>query len=525
VNRYIVYCRKSSEAEDRQVLSIESQRNEIRRFAEREQLRIVAVIEEAKSAKVPGRPLFNNLMKRIERGDADGILAWSPDRIARNAVDSGTIIYFLDTGKLKDLKFPSYSFENTSQGKFVLAIAFAQSKHYVDSLSENVLRGNRTKREHGWLPGRAPIGYCNARSQSGEKIIVSDPDRFVLVQRLWHLLLSGGYSVTQLCDLARNDMTLRTPQRKRLGGYPLSLSGLYRVFCNPFYAGQIAYQGQWFSGRHESMISVDQFEKAQVILGRSNAVRPKSHVFAYTGLIRCGRCGASVTAEEKVNRHGSHYVYYHCTHKNRTINCRERVIDENTLEREIVALLRGMQVNNGELQQALFTIEEERKKESDALGKARHAAEGTLSALSREAANLTTMRYRELIGDEEFRETRTKLLRQQATIKDRLARLNEEQWIEPSRRLFLFNNRAVFWLLHGTAAEKRLILSTVGSNPTVLSRKLNISARNPYLILRGPHPICEMQSLVNDVRTFFLEHPEVEVPLLPDIPSSLGATV
>jgi DNA invertase Pin-like site-specific DNA recombinase len=520
VHRYFVYCRKSSEAEDRQMLSIESQRNELRRYAEREALTIVAAMEEAKSAKSPGRPVFNNLMKRVERGEADGILAWHPDRLARNALDGGTVIHFLDIGHLTDLKFPTYTFENTAQGKFMLAIAFGQSKYYVDSLSEHVLRGNRAKRERGWLPGRAPIGYLNGRSEAGEKIIVSDPNRFPLVQQLWNLLLSRGYSVTQLCDMAANEMTLRTPQGKRRGGYPLSLSGLYRVFCNPFYAGQIAHDGQWHPGKHEPMIGVAQFEQAQVILGRTTAARPKTHDFAYTGLMRCGRCGASVTAEEKVNRHGSHYVYYHCTHKKLSVECREKVVEERKLEEEIVSFLRGMHVDASELQQALAIIDEDRKKERDAGSMAKQAVSSALDASRRELANLTTMRYRDLIEDDEFVRERNKLLRQQAGLEDRLTKLNAEQWIEPSQRLFLFNNRAIFWLTHGGIKEKRLILATAGSNPTLMSKELNIDAHNPFLILRRSRTTCDMSGLVNDVRTFFLEHPEVTIPLLPEIPAT-----
>ena len=90
-------------------------------------------------------------------------MAWHPDRLARNALDGGQIIHLLDKGKLADLRFPTYTFENTSQGKFMLAIMFGQSKYYVDSLIENVRRGNRTKREKGWLPGLAPTGYLNTR--------------------------------------------------------------------------------------------------------------------------------------------------------------------------------------------------------------------------------------------------------------------------------------------------------------------------------------------------------------------------
>jgi DNA invertase Pin-like site-specific DNA recombinase len=85
------------------------------------------------------------MIARIDRGEADGILAWHPDRLARNALDGGRIIHLLDTGRLGDLKFPTYTFENTSQGKFMLAIMFGQSKYYVDALSENIRRGNRNE--------------------------------------------------------------------------------------------------------------------------------------------------------------------------------------------------------------------------------------------------------------------------------------------------------------------------------------------------------------------------------------------
>ena len=147
--KYIAYCRKSLEDEGRQVLSIISQQTEIKEFAKRENLEIIAWFTEAKTAKKPGRVKFEEMMKTIESGKADGIVAWNPDRLARNSVDGGRIIYDLDTGKIKDLKFPTFWFEDTSQGKFMLSIAFGQSKYYVDNLSENVKRGIRQKLRRG----------------------------------------------------------------------------------------------------------------------------------------------------------------------------------------------------------------------------------------------------------------------------------------------------------------------------------------------------------------------------------------
>ena len=118
--RYFLYARKSTDSEEKQVLSIEAQLFELRVYAERERLKIVEEFIEARTAKVPGRPVFDNLIARLEKGEADGIVAWHPDRLARNSVDGGRIVYLLDTGRLRSLKFPTFWFESTPQGKFMV---------------------------------------------------------------------------------------------------------------------------------------------------------------------------------------------------------------------------------------------------------------------------------------------------------------------------------------------------------------------------------------------------------------------
>jgi DNA invertase Pin-like site-specific DNA recombinase len=499
------------------VLSIESQQQELKRYAEREKLQIVETKEEARSAKNLGRPVFNELLRRIERGEADGILAWHPDRLARNALDGGRVIQLLDTGNLKSLKFPTYTFENTSQGKFMLAIMFGQSKYYVDSLSENVRRGNRTKRERGWLPGLAPMGYLNGRSETGEKIIVPDPDRFPIMKRLWGLLLSGGYSVPQLLDIATNEMGLRTPKRRRTGGGPLSVSGTYRIFSNPFYTGQLVHENQSYPGKHEPLVTLAQFERTQELLGKGDRARSKRHVFAYTGLMHCGTCGGSITAENKINRYGSRYVYYHCTHKRANVACREKCLEEGQLEEQVLGFLRNIYLDQKEIEEALAAVEEEGKKEHGSDDRIRQSIEGALASCTRSLENLTKLRYRELIGDEEFVRQRAELNREESQLKERLEQLKTELWIEPSRNLFFFSNRAAFWLMHGTATEKRLILSTVGSNLTIKAKKLSIDARKPFQILQRSRSISTWCARVNDVRTFFRSEPEFVIPLLPEL--------
>ncbi|MDI2111373.1 MULTISPECIES: recombinase family protein [Bradyrhizobium] len=211
--RYLIYCRKSSETEDRQVASIESQLTTLQRtFEGRSEIEVVGIYEESFSAKAPGRVQFGEMLNRIERGDADGIVAWAPDRLARNSVDGGRLIYMLDCGVIRDLKFATYTFENNSQGKFMLQIMFGQSKYYSDALSDNVKRGNRTKIEKGWRPNQAPLGYLN---DPDTKTIVKDPIQFPLIRAMFELMLTGSYAPKQIAVIARDEWGFRSPNAEK----------------------------------------------------------------------------------------------------------------------------------------------------------------------------------------------------------------------------------------------------------------------------------------------------------------------
>jgi len=124
--KYFIYCRKSSESEERQIMSIEAQLTELREFAEKEGLEVIDEFCESRTAKEPGRPIFNEMLLKLEEGLADGVVSWSPDRLSRNSVDGGKVVYLVDLGKIKSLKFPTFLFDDSPHGKFNLSIAFSQ---------------------------------------------------------------------------------------------------------------------------------------------------------------------------------------------------------------------------------------------------------------------------------------------------------------------------------------------------------------------------------------------------------------
>ena len=327
--KYIIYCRKSQEDKDRQILSIPAQIAELKEFAKREHLEIVEIIEEEKTAKVPGREKFNEMVRKIEKGVAQGIIAWHPDRLARNSIDGGKIIYLLDDRKLLDLKFPQFWFDSTPQGKFMLGMAFNQSKYYVDNLSENVKRGIRHKLRNGIWPKTPPIGYVNNPKTKGIDI---DPERAKTMKKAFELFATERKSFTQISDfLFKNGIKTKV-------GKPLKVDQLKAMLSNSYYIGPFKYSGEVYQGSQKLFISKELFKRVQEKVHKIERPRGKGgHNFAFGGLMRCGECGAAITAEEKSKYfkrtdRKAHYIYYRCTKKIKP--CTQRYVEQNELEKQ-----------------------------------------------------------------------------------------------------------------------------------------------------------------------------------------------
>src|SRR3990172_8654484 len=145
-NKYFIYARKSSESEDRQILSIGSQINELKELAKRQKLDIKEIIQESKSAKAPGRPEFSNMLNRLYSGEAKGIICWKLDRLARNPVDGGSIIWAIKQNNI-EIVTPAQTYNQAGENSILMYIEFGMAQKYIDDLSKNVKRGLRAKAE------------------------------------------------------------------------------------------------------------------------------------------------------------------------------------------------------------------------------------------------------------------------------------------------------------------------------------------------------------------------------------------
>ena len=431
--KFFLYARKSTDVEDKQVLSIEAQITELRAFARNEKFDIIEELIEKQSAKIPGRPIFNSMLERIERGEANGIISWHPDRLARNSVDGGKIIYLLDCGNILALKFPQFWFEPTPQGKFMLNIAFGQSKYYVDSLSENVKRGMHQKVRRGEYPGLAPFEYFN---DPRTKNVAVDKRRAEILRKTFEFYAQGNSRLEDVSNfLAEQGIKTKNEKNWKRDKVSFTLS-------NPFYVGFFKYNKELYEGKHEPIISKKIFDIVQNILkqkGRPHH-KTKNKAQAFCGMLKCGTCGMGITGEYRVKRQkngNTHdYIYYHCTKKNKTIKCDEPCIRQESLDEQTSLLLQKFSLSADWATQLTAILEKD--KNSDAQSSVAFVQENksAIENIKTKLQRLLDSYLEQDIEREIYLEKKAKFMSEKKSLEEKIltAEQKRNSWLEPMRQ-------------------------------------------------------------------------------------------
>jgi DNA invertase Pin-like site-specific DNA recombinase len=358
--RYVLYARKSTESEERQVLSIDSQVKEMLQLAERENLDVKEIRQESHSAKTTGeRPVFNQIINDIRMGRFNGILTWAPDRISRNAGDLGKIVDLMDQKFLVEIRTFSQRFTNNPNEKFLLMILGSQAKLENDNRGVNVRRGFRARLEMGLWPNMAPLGYLSQKRMDKKCQVIVDPARAPIIKQIFAKVGYQHWSGRKIYHWLKFELNFHTR-----GNKPLTLSGIYRILDNHFYYGVFEYprgSGNWYQGRHKPLIKQELFEKTQAQLKRDQIVRENKE-FAFTKLFTCGLCGSGVSAEEKYKQlkdgTSARYIYYGCT-RARDRYCKNNYIREEELISQLIKIMDQVKINELGMR---YKLEEEIKR-------------------------------------------------------------------------------------------------------------------------------------------------------------------
>jgi len=323
---YFGYVRVSTVRQGEGV-SLDAQKEAIERYCAQQGLSLGQVFEEKETAAKQGRPVFADLISRLHRGDADGVVMHKIDRSARNLRDWATVGDLQDAGI--DVHFAAESVDFASRGGRLTAdIQAVIAADYIRNLREETIKGVKGRLKQGLYPFKAPIGYLD---NGGGKVKTIDPERGLLVRQTFELYATGEYSFTSLADeMTRRGLTGQLGKRVYKGK-------IERILSNPFYIGMIEVltTGETYQGVHEPLISVELYRRVQSRrLGRANKKRTK-HNYLYRGLFKCVDCHNSMIPEQQ-RRH----VYYRC----HTRKCQTTTVREDVIEQEILSTLSRLEV-------------------------------------------------------------------------------------------------------------------------------------------------------------------------------------
>ena len=474
--KFFLYARKSTEDEEKQVMSIEAQLTELEEFAKREKIEIAEKFIESKSAKKPGREIFNKMMEKVhDSKEPIGLIAWHPDRLARNSVDGGQIIYCVDIKKITSLRFPCFWFEPTPQGLFMLQVAFGQSKYYSDNLSENVKRGIRQKLRRGeWLT-KAPIGYIN---NSKTRNIEPDKTKARIIAKAFEEYAQGKHTLKSLSE--RLSFWGLVSGSGKLHGRSM----IQKILTNKAYIGIIMHYGESFEGSFPAIVSKATFDKVQEVLKlRARPRKSKiSHNFPFTGLFRCKECGGMITAQY-AHGNGGTYSYYRCT--KRLGPCSQRYLGESQLAEQLKDKISKVALCEDWKEKMLAQVkiwEKETRKSSHIFAQ---NLEIKIKQINAKLDKLINAFLDDSIEKETYLKKKDELIQTKKSLQQQKKDFGRKgnNWIEPLRNWILSAHQAEKFAFGNDYHGMKSFVKKIGTNHQLFNKKVSFALKTPYNIL------------------------------------------
>lgn len=494
---YLCYLRKSTDVEDKQVLSLEAQRDVISQYAKRHGLKIGKWVEEKCSARKPGRPLFNNVIEELDSGQYAGLISYKADRLTRNYVDLGKLDELLQSGvEIWDTNHGKYSVEN--DGAFILGLNAALAKRQVDNLSEDVKRGNKKKLERGQPPTYAPVGYKNVTLANKEKSWVPDPEKAHYIRKAYEWYVSGKFSLVGVAEKLNEDGFLSR------GGRKMRRSSLSNILKNPAYSGCFLHNGELVQGSYEPLVSKELWSKAQSLLSSRTQRKDKKskHFFMFKGFLFCSFCGCSITAEKQKG-----HVYYRCT-KSRG-RCEQPYIREEELAPQLNSIIDGVTLSEEQVETVREKLVELYEEDIDYHSINSKKLKTELSKLMEQKKKLfKKMMLGEVSSSDEemFSELREEVEERISLLEEKLRNLKHKSldWLEKSSNLLKLANQAKNLFETATREQKLELLNYVSSNRVLRGKEVVFEYNKPFILANELKTRKKKQSAFGADRSMWL---------------------
>lgn len=477
-------------------VSLEAQREEITRYADRHGLTIARWFEEKETAAKSGRPIFNAVVKDLMARKADGLIVHKIDRSARNFRDWARIGELADQGVAIHFATESLDFQSRG-GRLTADIQAVIASDYIRNLREEALKGLTGRLKQGLYPHMAPIGYLD---QGGGKAKIQDPATAPLVREMFELYATGEYPIRKLVE----EMDRRGLRNRN--GKPLAKTGIEKALANPFYCGiiRISTSEQCYRGVHKPLITASLFERVQDLKAGKCQKTKTRHLHTYRRLFACGHCGAALVAEKQKG-----HVYYRC----HTKGCLTRSVTEPSIDEAVLDCLSAVNMPKerfASIQQAL-----ENWAQGDGANSSKpHSLRLQIAQIDSRLDRLTDALIDGVIDKPTYERRNKAFLFERQKLKDQFRNLKNRRRKIRQLRKFLELVIDLAWL-HENAKppEKRVLTELATSNRIVSGKNIAVEPSKWLLTAQNAMDVLYGGALRATDRTLL----EMHVPLLEEI--------
>ena len=450
---------------DQGEVSLPEQKSDIKRYAEKNNLKIVRWFEEKKTAAKQGRPIFIEMMKLLREGKAEGLIVHKIDRSARNLRDWAELGELMDSGIDLHFSFEAIDF-NTRGGRLSADIQAVIAADYIRNLRDETKKGLYGRLKQGLYPYCAPIGYLNTGGGNPKEI---DPDRGLLIRKLFQLYATGLYTIVQL-ESSMYEKGLRTVKGKKVTRKRIS-----KVLNNPFYMGviKIFRTGETYQGIHKPLITKALYSQVQEVLSgnRHNSLTKRD--FQYRRCIQCGGCGKSLTAERQKG-----HVYYRCKYK----SCSVKTVREEFIDMAIEKFLNLLRISENDADELRELFAKNIEDISAIKKQKKLTVDLELSRIESRIESLTEKFVDDLIDNDVYIKTRQSLLIKKSELNEQLQELEKNAVIDKKALLAFIDHVNALGSLYSKQDidKKRRLLKILCPNLCYMTGKLVIEPASPF---------------------------------------------
>lgn len=320
----VIYLRKSREDLDKED-SLEKHRKMLTDLCNNKGWEYEIYEEIGSSQSLEKREEINKIINLIKKGICRRLVVMDIDRLSRENYDLAYLRKLFTTYNI-ELVTP-YKTYNWSQESDLMMFGFNSliGENEFRQIRKRMLQGKQIGAENGnWVTGEPPLGYKRDRNTGLLELVDSEVK---LVRYIVECYLSGNYSSNTLA-YHLNKMGYRGRR-----GALWDSARLYTLMNNRAYLGEVKYNDVWYKGKHQALISLEEWEDLHMQLKGNRIIVPRKTIRSkkkLSGFCKCGICGRGLTVIVDYSRNKN---FIKCNYKDKLTGerCRNRGVQEEVI--------------------------------------------------------------------------------------------------------------------------------------------------------------------------------------------------